>query len=370
METGFSKTSKSLPELGTRLKSNLEMDLIQGESRRREFASLLKRSFNVPVDRDFFQDFPIWDERVCPSSDSLIRFGVFVKKDSTLVASAGVRVAQLKTMGKNLRVALIGAVATDPKYRGHGLATQLVKMALQWSRDRGAAAVFLWGSEHSLYRKLGFDLCGSQQLVSLKDLVKGDHSEPTALKKGWAPRIFRLMQNRPLGLVLGPADERWISAHSKNNNESNKRSETFGLQWYYTGTSENPTAYAAVGRGIDLEGMVHEWGGEPRSLRGLFARLAKLSDGLRVLGSQETLSAVGFDTSHFQTEFHCLARVLDPAAVVTAFQPDINLEDSEISRLISASENELPNLLFGPQNTKSKMKSLSLPLWFWGLDAV
>jgi GNAT superfamily N-acetyltransferase len=342
----------------------MELDIIEGEAKRQDFARLLNQSFPVKKGEEFFWDFPVWDEKILPSSQSIARFGVFSKADSSLVACTGVRMANLKAGSTNIKVALVGGVATDPRHQRQGLATELVGFSLRWAADRGASAVFLWGSEHSLYQKLGFDLCGTQQLIPLRELSASfKESIPANLKvhRGWAPTLLALMKERKSGLTLSESDRVWIEAHSQDH-----------IEWYYTGSREVPTAYAAVGRGIDLHQIVHEWGGEPKDLHSLFHFLSvKHPDAseLKILGSPGVCASFGYETSHFPEEFHCLARILNPQSIIQAFIPGADLKSPRFSKIISAPEIDLPRLLFGPQNMNKKEECLALPLWFWGLDA-
>lgn len=380
MEPSFPKASKLLKQTeSSSVTDHLELDLIEGAQKRAAFLDLLNRSFAVPVERDFFQDFPIWDETRVPSGTEMIRLGIYSHKNSqltrqrlespVLAASAGVRLAELRVgveqEQRTIKVALIGAVATDPAFRERGLATQLVRTAIQWATERSACAVFLWGSEHRLYQKLGFELCGEQQLIGLSDLMHLNQPEGSGsddLQAGWNPGIFELMKKRPMGLSLSSSDLSWVSSHHFN-------SASGGLEWYYSGSPCAPTAYTAVGRGVDLHGIVHEWGGHPESLRKLWSELFRkhpLSKDLKVLGSKQLFGEWGFNTSAFPEEFHCLAKIIDPKKIMKGYLPEADLTQPAFQALLAAAPNELPQLLFGPH---VGLQGLRLPLWLWGLDA-
>lgn len=55
--------------------------------------------------------------------------------------------------------AFVGGVYTAPAWRGRGIATDLVRRAVQWARDHGASQVRLLPTEasRSIYLRLGFD---------------------------------------------------------------------------------------------------------------------------------------------------------------------------------------------------------------------
>src|SRR5206468_8828729 len=109
-----------------------------------------------------------------------------------------------------LPVALIGAVAVAEKYRGAGLASQVVKVLTHWATEKKAALALLWGSEHTLYQRLGFELVGEQVRVPLSSLKLG--SSPAGVSQGWRPALFKALQSRVAGLLLQESDQPWIEA--------------------------------------------------------------------------------------------------------------------------------------------------------------
>ncbi|MFL5812618.1 MAG: GNAT family N-acetyltransferase [Bdellovibrionia bacterium] len=361
-------------ELKDRENAQLEVDLISGPQSRRALAALLNHSFQVPEDHAFLGDFPIWDESIVPSSEETVRIGAFSSGRQELAACAGVRMARLKTPSGGLPVALIGAVATHETYRGAGLASGLVSLATEWAGARGASAVFLWGSEYSLYNRLGFELCGAQVMVPL-DSLELSETEANSVQTGWDRSIFQRMKSREGGLALADTDERWMAAHRS-------------VEWFWVGDGQNCDAYVAVGRGIDLQGIVHEWGGEPAALRSLLGWLRKQRSGLTLLGAPWILERFGFRAQQAQPEFLCLARVLQPELLVKAFYPNsdfsahaqgsgflvtseqgsLQLDSAQIARLVLG-----PHLESASQETRQGGKrqlTVPIPLWIWGLDAV
>jgi hypothetical protein len=120
---------------------------------------------------------------------------------------------------------------------------------------------------------------------------------------GWVSGIFRLLQKRIEGLVLQEEDLIWMQSH-KN------------VKWFYTGSPECPHAYAALGRGIDLGSVVHEWGGELNQLFQLFDWIQKVDSHATLLGSRGVYQRSGIDMgqalSQNSSEFMCMMRVLEP----------------------------------------------------------
>jgi hypothetical protein len=260
-------------------------------------------------------------------------------------------------------VALIGAVATDEAYRGHGFASELVTVATQWAVTRGAAVAFLWGSEHALYQRLGFELCGSQILVPLLNIKAPEYPCHT----GWNPSLMKLLEKRAGGMELRAEDFRWITAHR-------------GVRWVWSSTpSGEPLAYAAIGRGIDLSGIIHEWGGEKNALLALFSSLKKTDPELKILGSRRILESYGISCAGLTQENLCLAKVMDPSQVIHWADPEFETPidpENDGFRLggpsgVWLSERDWARELFGTQKAPSVLPNLlPVPLWIWGLDAV
>src|SRR6476619_1871467 len=103
--------------------AELYLDTISTSGALDQFSNLLDECFSIPRGSHFFDDFPIWDARF--KSPSMIRLGVFNK--SHLVSSVAIRKAELQGLQiGNISVAILGAVATRPQWRGKGLASQTV----------------------------------------------------------------------------------------------------------------------------------------------------------------------------------------------------------------------------------------------------
>jgi hypothetical protein len=200
---------------------------------------------------------------------------------------------------------------------------------------------------------------------------------PIPVRKGWNPAIFQMLARRAEGLALSEQDRLWFEAH-KN------------VHWYWTGPDSSPSAYAGFGRGIDLQGIVHEWGGDLRALQTILASIAQEnkaksdppsdppSDPM-ILGSPEGLSKLGFSAGEIPVEYLCMAKVLDPAKLVQAYRPNtpcsfsrsggtwnIDIAQRPITGL---NDSELARVLFGPDRFEEFAGILPLPLWIWGLDA-
>ena len=282
-----------------------------------EASTVLDLSFQVPKGGHFFDDFPVWNQS--SDGDSIFRLGAF-SSNGKLAACASARVAELRISSAVIRIGMIGMVATRPEFQGQGLASRLVEALVQWLQTQGATLVVLWGGDQNLYRRLGFAPCGEQGFLPLADLRKLATPVDSEMGIGWRPELFEMLKARSSGLVLDEQDRNWMSAH-KN------------VRWFWTRSPGGVSAYAAFGRGIDLGGMVHEWGGNPQALRRLLTWIARANPEGYLLGSPQMLQPyLGPETGAILLQPLCLAKILSPRVFLDA---GVALSD----------------------------------LWFWGLDS-
>lgn len=351
--------------------SEILVDQIQGPAAEAQFSVLEDAAFGVQAPGRYLDDFPIWDNSLTHAVGTTFRLGAFAGE--RLIAAAGVRIAELKNSQGPLTAALIGAVATDSEYRGRGLATQLVSLAVEWAGERGAALAMLWGSEHQLYGRIGFAPCGTQASIPL-DTLAGGADAKTRISEGWTPGILKALKSRPQGIAIRDIDRAWLGAH-KN------------VRWFWTGSPEQVGAYAALGRGIDLSHFVHEWGGTRGDLLAVLQRIHEVDPDAKLLGSPELFKKYGFLHDPSLEERLGLARVIDATKLFKSVHPDVPFTAAFVKgewklslvgkdgRTVSCSlpPLEAAQLFFGPVPAgvlKPWSDYFPLPLWFWGLDAV
>ncbi len=94
--------------------------------------------------------------------------GVFPHEEVAFVADCGGRpVGHVGAMpfevfladGRTVKLAGIASVATDPEFRGKGIAATLCRMALEWGRANGIIAMPLYTSLFVVYEKSGWKVC-------------------------------------------------------------------------------------------------------------------------------------------------------------------------------------------------------------------
>jgi hypothetical protein len=163
--------------------------------------------------------------------------------------------------------------------------------------SQGSEWTLLWGSEHEFYEKLGFTPHGIQARALVSDLSVSPRGPATGVpKQGLTDAIFESLLSRKTGVEFTPTDRSWIFAHKS-------------VEWFYL---ESPFAYIAYQRGMDLQNVVHEMGGDEDGIRTLLFHVFKMNPNAEVLSTPEGLRALGFEKNTWFEEPLCLARPKDP----------------------------------------------------------
>lgn len=278
----------------------MEMRMID-ESNARLVNDLVSDAFQYEAPHRFFHDFPVW------GSSRVLRLGLF--EGSELLSHVGIRFCVMNTAAisaaatnprsaEKHKVAIIGAVATLESKRGMGLSSKLLTEALRIIDEAGCSWSFLWGSEHAFYGKFGFSLQGVQARAALKewsvdpkDIVTKD------IKSGMTESIFQSLLKRKNGISFLEEDREWVFKHKT-------------VKWY---SIENPFAFVAFERGMDLKHMIHEIGGDQRALEKILYALFNDDADAEIIGSEAELIQLGFDEGKLLLEHLCLARPKNPS---------------------------------------------------------
>jgi predicted N-acetyltransferase YhbS len=267
-----------------------------------DWEQLLNQGFPVPPGASFLHDFPVWDT-VNFSGRAVATRGFALKDSDKYVAAAGLRFAKLRSPRGSVTIGLIGGVVADAAYQGQGLASRMIEALTAEAVARKVSGLVLWGSEHSLYQRLGFELMGVQRRISLSS-VKTDAAALSGLRlgKGWTDSLWPAIESfRFLGLEISPQDRAWFASHPN-------------VDWRWVSSPAGKIlAYAAIGRGIDLPNIVHEWGGDARVLKALLATIAVDYPYGDLLVPSKDLTPSTLDLPAGIEESLCMARALDPA---------------------------------------------------------
>ncbi len=239
-----------------------------------ELDTLISDAFGYARPAHYLQDFPVWaPSRNDPQNTH------FFKRSATgkLIAHVGLRkgdvaIADLSGVVQIFPTALIGAVVTHPDARGQGLAQNLLQDALLQARAQGCVQILMWGSLNPMYQRLGFDYAGTQIRVPLKEWKTLNTADSTLkIHEGFCDAIAQAFLSQKTGLRFLPSDVEWLSQQNS-------------VRWFWTA---RPFAAVAMGRGMDLPGMVHEHLGDPAGLQSLYAHILKFNTHAELLLSPE-----------------------------------------------------------------------------------
>ncbi len=197
-------------------------------------------------DRNLASEFPL----VFDSSFQGSLVGLEV--DDNVVSACAILPRDMILNGWLLKIGMIGSVATGEEHRGKGYAGQLLRQAEKNLFCEGAVISMLWADEASFYEKKGYIPVGCEVDYALAVSEAGkfpssegvrwmqtrDHAAMHALYVRHSHRADRTLAETTT-LLHGP--------------------EIAGLVREVNG---EVVGYALMGRGQDLQGVVHEWGGD------------------------------------------------------------------------------------------------------------
>ncbi len=159
------------------------------------------------------------------------------------------------------KVGAIGSVVTDDEHRGQGLSTQVINDCLKSAAEQSCDIAILWTDLFDFYRRMGFELAGSE----ISFVIEENFDVPAA--------NLRFSTDSK---VSPDAIHRLYSTHSVNSVRTIEETRKFlsiPQTKVYTAWESNGqlAAYAIEGKGIDLGGYIHEWGGSVSKLMALFS---------------------------------------------------------------------------------------------------
>jgi predicted N-acetyltransferase YhbS len=135
-----------------------------------------------------------------------------IADDGTVAAFMGLVPSTIKTGDTFLNVFSIGAVCTDPAFRGQGLAGQLLQLCQSHAAEAEASLIFVSG-DRSLYTRAGCVPFGGTQFAELN--ASSAQALAAAAGEEWTLRpmqpgdffaVYRLLNEREAGHVYSPGE--------------------------------------------------------------------------------------------------------------------------------------------------------------------
>lgn len=315
----------------------------------------------------------------------------FIEKDGQVLSGAALRTSLVKSPIGILKVAGVGSVVTDPAFREQGFSTQVLNSTLEAAKNAACDIAILWTHLHDFYRRIGFELAGSEVSVQIHQSFP---IEAKGIRFSDSPKvspdaILRLYSQHTCGTVRSIEDIR--------------KSLLIPNTRVYTAWDQHNQllAYAIEGKGADLAGHIHEWGGAVSRLLPLFNFIyehnqqpftlllsAHSKNLLRQLSekgfsSQEGLLGMIKIINHnlLFSKLHRYARNLGIDNFVLEKRGDFTHFGFGTEVFKTDSDSDIIKLIFGPlkahelhqfdEETHLKLEKLfPIPFWIWGWDSV
>lgn len=142
-----------------------------------------------------------------------------------IVAHVGICIRDALILGARIGVASIGAVCTDPDYRGQGIGSALMEDAARHSRSLGASLMLISGTR-GLYRRLGYVQVGRFREYSVPS-APACEAGLFRMREDELDEVIQLHQREPVrfhrprddwervlaaGMLMNQPAEIWVSA--------------------------------------------------------------------------------------------------------------------------------------------------------------
>ena len=215
----------------------------------KSWGEFLDKNFGYAPPNSYAVDFaPLFEA-------SALQRSCLVFNEKQIVSSATLYPVTVVTPAKVLQLAIIGAVATDEGFRGQGLSTQVLAWLEESARALKMDGIVLWSDKTEFYAKSGFAPAGKQLIISLEQLPKPTSMAPGAPVYGWDWAQVRILYTRHR-MRVARTEEHWKAIE--------RIKSCTRIQW--VDASGRVQAYLGFDRGRDMNGIIHEWGGDKSAL--------------------------------------------------------------------------------------------------------
>ena len=314
-----------------------------------------------------------------------------ITENDEVLAHAVVRPMIIKTPAGLFKIAGLGSVVTSTEHRNQGLSTKTIESCLDAAKAHGCDFAILWTNLYDFYRRMGFELAGNEVSVLLDRDITGGEKNLKFMDSGKiAPEAIHRLYSQHTVTSLRTIDET-----RKYLQIPNSRVYT---AWDANGTLK---AYAIEGKGADLDGYIHEWGGNVPALVSLFAHIRqaqKRNITIIVPGhSQNLVRNLKEHGLHVNDGFLGMIKILNTANLFSKIKrharslgvQDLVLDATGGKYYIGAgtnvfltdSERDVVRLIFGPQKPSEIHdfdketaevldRVLPINMWVWGWDSV
>lgn len=314
-----------------------------------------------------------------------------ISDEDRIISHAVVKPLIIKSPNLIFKVGAIGSVVTNPEYRNQGYSSQVIQSCLKLCEKQQCDVSILWTGLFDFYRKFDFELSGyeysfiiNKEIITPQLNLRYSHDPKVAVDA-----ILRLYNQHTVCSV------RSTDELKKYLNIPNTKLYT---AWDVNGKL---AAYAVEGKGIDLNGYIHEWGGNTPAIMSLLNYIYNLkkhsftfiapkhSQGLiNQLSSQVNFANEGhlgmiriMDFAQLSTKIKRAFRAVGVLDIVLEQQGDQYIFGCGNDLYTMSTVRDMTQLIFGPvkwdemnfikPETRQKLaKLLPLPFWVWGWDSI
>lgn len=175
-----------------------------------------------------------------------------ITDNGNFLSAAVMRPLVIKSPAGLFKAAAIGSVVTNPANRNQGLSRQVMDDCLKEAAAHGCDFAILWTNLFDFYRKFGFELAGTEISLDI----------PSNIKIPEAPELRYLQSNRIEADALLRLYNQHTTGTIRTADDIRKFLQIPNSHVYTAWDNDNRLqAYAIEGKGADLEGYIHEWGG-------------------------------------------------------------------------------------------------------------
>ena len=315
-----------------------------------EARALVDRCMRPGEGLSMASDFPLLVGPDAPSRRLVARV------DGRLAAHVAARRLRVGTpAGRSFDLLDIGAVSTDPDFRGRGLARRLLEVVLEEATLAGIEAAVLWSEVDGFYEKLGFVEAGLETRFTVERpcLPRTASFETRSLGLGDLPALTAMRNREAFPL-------------RRNLDEMHALFRIPRCRARVALEGGRPVAYAVLGKGLDFQATISEWGGIAELVPTLMGELMD-EEGLQVgmiLGpAWDRRYRRAFESCGCVAETCDMAmfRLLNPLRLRAVLEP-------HFERPLPIREDELIRVVFGRAGETSPDEIL--PFYIWGLDSV
>lgn len=325
------------------------------------------------------------------TSQNIHNMRIITDDHKNVLSHAVVKPLIIKSPHIIFKVGAIGSVTTAPEHEGKGLSTQILKDCLDAAKAQQCDIALLWTNLYDFYRKLNFELSGSEISVVVEEEFQGPLNN------------LRFMNSTK---VSPEAIYKLYATHTVNSVRTVEETRKFmqipnTIVYTAWETDGQLAAFAIEGKGADLGGYIHEWGGSVSKLMSLFSYIRQEKQQPYTIiipkHSQNLITQLRTKPVSINEGYLGMIKMVNEDQLFTkikrAFRSegvaDIVLENQNGLYVFGCgkdfvtvqNEKEIVRLLFGPVNyeelevfseeTVLKLnKVLPLKLWVWGWDSI